>query len=561
MVNHAQDTFARVQARTFAIALVSCVGLTSLHAAETFPEPRPLTGNDAVQLLCPGVDPGPCLRAGLAGSNRTAAGSPARRVLERLGNDFDFGRLSRVAAPAVGELRFSLAEVATDSMLGRDLDLNGVPWSVGATLDGLALAAELLHAQLELPRPAVDGARLVRLANGVTGFTVPVRIDERGAVTLVIAIEPERDDAAARRSAALTYAWAVANGAGLDPIWSEGFAQWVALRVGDGPDPRQLARLARGLGRLSDGLVADSPDDAGSLAAWFAFLDESFGLSAVRLTVEELAGDSSPATALDRAARRASAGDLAALLREFHLWTLLVGDRADDRHFSFARALPSPVFSSVVRGLPAISLQSEPPLAPLGAAHVAIAPELTRGGMALRFEGGFGSQWEADLLLNFDSGIRHRLALSVSPEGRAALTVPAAGVTEALLLVRLVSSDDGATRRFSFTAHREERFPFDLVALDARLVQGGERGVLVTWETASEHDLVGFNVVRRTEGGGSGHAINPVWIPALGNGSEPTTYRFLDRLARPGVSYTYRVQAITTSGLTSESDPVAVQSR
>ena len=75
----------------------------------------------------------------------------------------------------------------------------------------------------------------------------------------------------------------------------------------------------------------------------------------------------------------------------------------------------------------------------------------------------------------------------------------------------------------------------------------------------NDRDLIGFNILRAREDGGIEQVVNPVWIPALGEANEPTYYRFADRVAaEPGV-YEYRIQAITTDGLTSLSDPVVIR--
>jgi len=71
--------------------------------------------------------------------------------------------------------------------------------------------------------------------------------------------------------------------------------------------------------------------------------------------------------------------------------------------------------------------------------------------------------------------------------------------------------------------------------------------------------LIGFNVLRVRENGGSEVVVNPVWIPALGDRGRPTSYHFQDRDVDPDASYIYRVQGITSDGLTSTSDPVVAR--
>ncbi len=85
-----------------------------------------------------------------------------------------------------------------------------------------------------------------------------------------------------------------------------------------------------------------------------------------------------------------------------------------------------------------------------------------------------------------------------------------------------------------------------------------EAGVLVEWETASEQRLVGFNLLRTRKAGGPVVVVNPIWIPALGDRAHATSYRFVDPDADPGAAYLYRIQGITTDGLTATSEAVAV---
>jgi hypothetical protein len=69
------------------------------------------------------------------------------------------------------------------------------------------------------------------------------------------------------------------------------------------------------------------------------------------------------------------------------------------------------------------------------------------------------------------------------------------------------------------------------------------QAVVVHWRTASEASLLGFNVYR------GGTRLNRALIPAkasatVGDGA----YRMVDRSARPGRQYTYRLQAVALTG-------------
>jgi len=70
-------------------------------------------------------------------------------------------------------------------------------------------------------------------------------------------------------------------------------------------------------------------------------------------------------------------------------------------------------------------------------------------------------------------------------------------------------------------------------------------GVSVRWRTASETNLVGFNLWR--QGAGALTRINKAIIAARGSAAG-ASYRALDRSARSGVSYRYRLQAVYRDG-------------
>ena len=110
---------------------------------------------------------------------------------------------------------------------------------------------------------------------------------------------------------------------------------------------------------------------------------------------------------------------------------------------------------------------------------------------------------------------------------------------------------------FTFAADRKKQYPFVLDSLRAVPVEGPGGGVLVSWETVAEQELIGFDVIRDSDDGAPSIAVNPVLIPAMGDEVHSTTYHFLDRSAGEGVRY--RIQGITINGLASRSDPAPVE--
>lgn len=82
--------------------------------------------------------------------------------------------------------------------------------------------------------------------------------------------------------------------------------------------------------------------------------------------------------------------------------------------------------------------------------------------------------------------------------------------------------------------------------------------VVVSWRTASETGVLGFNVYRSA--GTTTTKVNRVLIPAKAAGQAGGAhYRLLDRLVRPDTSYTYRLQAVEASGKRSWSGSVSTR--
>lgn len=457
-------------------------------------------------------------------------------------------------------VRYTVHPATPDAISADDEDGNGRPDLLDGTLAGLAEARRLLVEELALAPPHLSDVVLLDLGERPGGY-VSASLDRAARIRIVLPAAPAGGPAEARRAAIHQYAHAVALALSpsFPPPWAEAFAAWTGLTLDGNPGPGLTAAFGARLDQLHTGLVSNDPGLAAGNALWFAFLEQNYGRTAVRVAAEELARGLPVTTALDRAVRRISTDDLPAAFREFHLWSVLVGARADGHHFSFADRLADPTFGFSAEGLPALAVQATPPLAPLGATQFRLVPGTNEGGMSLRFEGDFAARWEADLLLVDERGLIRRVPLALSPENGGQRTVPLDGFVEALLLVRVLDSDDGAAHRFTFAAHREARFPFELDSIAAVPLEPPGSGVLVSWETSSEQQLLGFNVLREREDGGQTVAVNPVWVPALGDETLPTSYHYLDRTAREGIVYRYRVEGITTDGLTSRSDPVTAQ--
>ena len=85
-------------------------------------------------------------------------------------------------------------------------------------------------------------------------------------------------------------------------------------------------------------------------------------------------------------------------------------------------------------------------------------------------------------------------------------------------------------------------------------VQRRPSAVDVRWRTASDARLLGFDVWRSSRGNERWVKLNATLIAATGARS----YRYLDRSARPGASYAYKLKTVDVDGRASWSRPVAV---
>jgi hypothetical protein len=547
----------------FGALAVSCAlaaALSTVAAAETgkpFPEITPESRVEAIALLSGDAERSlRCLTPRLQSLGPVVDGAPApvRRALELVSGAATLRGERRWAAPDGTLVRFASGPERFDRIDPIAPDPGTLPRVVREALRGVDEASVLLVDQLGLPSPGPIEVMLADVGD-LDGYTL-VGGGSRNRPLLVLNAAPEDASSVARNAAhQFAHATAEAVSGALDPAWAETLADWTAAHLDGGPTTEQVDRYANRLRHLPQGLRSVDPGLAAGNAVWLWFLEEAYGLASVRLAVEDLASGDATAVALERALRRGTGLGIESALRDFHLWSVLVGDRSDGRHFSFASRLASPSFASRADGMPELSVQEDPPVVGLGLASVYIRPGETRGGITVLFEGGIPGRWSADLVLSSRDGSLQRVAVPVNDEGRGELTVPLDGLDEALLLVRNVTLDDDRPLRYTWSVHRERDFPFSLGGLDATL-DGAGSGVLVSWETLSEIRLLGFNLLRTDEDSGEIVRVNPVWVPAVGDRGVPMSYQFLDVTASPDHRYLYRLEGITLEGLTSLSDGV-----
>jgi hypothetical protein len=82
--------------------------------------------------------------------------------------------------------------------------------------------------------------------------------------------------------------------------------------------------------------------------------------------------------------------------------------------------------------------------------------------------------------------------------------------------------------------------------------------VLVTWETATEVDNVGFNLLRSTSADGVYVQLNDTLIPSQSPGAvSGATYTWLDEAVQPGTVYYYKLEAIEVGGASTMHGPTS----
>ncbi|MDH3628565.1 MAG: hypothetical protein OES25_13045 [Acidobacteriota bacterium] len=440
--------------------------------------------------------------------------------------------------------------------------------SIDETLTAVAAALDntlrLLVDQVGLAAPRPVEVILTDLEDVVTGYRAGGSLGRQRQTDLIVLdrSSPGGSSQIARAAAhQMAHQIAASQHPAIQGPWAEALAGWVELTLDAAPAMEIQRLLQHRLNEAGRGLFDADPELVAGNALWLAFLAEAQGAGTVATWLELTAGlpaGEVPAgptrERYDETLKSRTGLDLAGLLREFHLWSLLTGERSDEHHFSFASSLTAPAFSHQADGLPSVSVRNDPAVAPFGTAQVRLRPEFDEGGMRIRFEGSFEGQWDADLILVQSNGERRRLPFDLQDGTRGDRTLPLQQIESAWLLIRNLG-EDSTPQTYTVLAHEEPGFPFELLSVEA--VATGS-GVDIRWETAAEHQMIGFNLVRRVVGGETTVVVNPVWIPSLGDATHATSYSFFDRGADPDIDYEYRIVGITRDALAVRSGFITV---
>jgi hypothetical protein len=121
--------------------------------------------------------------------------------------------------------------------------------------------------------------------------------------------------------------------------------------------------------------------------------------------------------------------------------------------------------------------------------------------------------------------------------------------------------DRSVDSRFRLRVGPTSTIPVELTGIEATR---GERGVRLTWRTASETNNAGFRILRMGERGNGreGEWRDIGFVEGSGTTSEPQTYRFTDAdVPFAADSLTYRLKQVDTDGTTHLSDVITVGRR
>lgn len=100
------------------------------------------------------------------------------------------------------------------------------------------------------------------------------------------------------------------------------------------------------------------------------------------------------------------------------------------------------------------------------------------------------------------------------------------------------------------------------VSLVSFTARSAKTRIIMRWETASEFDVVGFNVLRSINSVGPYVQINPTLIPAQNSGGvSGASYRYVDAEVVSGTTYHYLLETVSPDGRSQRFGPLVVQHR
>jgi hypothetical protein len=82
--------------------------------------------------------------------------------------------------------------------------------------------------------------------------------------------------------------------------------------------------------------------------------------------------------------------------------------------------------------------------------------------------------------------------------------------------------------------------------------------IRLEWETASEIEILGFNLYRAESGAGPEARVNDALVPSQSPGSPlGAAYSFVDSTVAPGIAYYYWLEVLDVSGNSTRYGPLS----
>ena len=100
-------------------------------------------------------------------------------------------------------------------------------------------------------------------------------------------------------------------------------------------------------------------------------------------------------------------------------------------------------------------------------------------------------------------------------------------------------------------------FIFVVIALSGCAVLG-QPELTITWETESELDIIGFNILRSESIDGPFIKINEELIPPATDPNVGGEHAYIDGDVKNGITYYYILETIDRQGQASKSEPIAI---
>ena len=100
-----------------------------------------------------------------------------------------------------------------------------------------------------------------------------------------------------------------------------------------------------------------------------------------------------------------------------------------------------------------------------------------------------------------------------------------------------------------------------VIELSSFTVKADNKSITLNWETESELDNAGFNILRSTQEAGPYEQINTALIPAKGSNIKGAKYKFADSSVQNRQEYFYKLEDVDTSGVVTMHGPVSATPR